>query len=1090
MIKPLRVLILEDSQSDTLLLLRELRRGGFEVDYIRVDNANDLRVALRDRDWDIILSDYSMPSFDAPAALEIVQELGIDLPFIIISGTVGEDAAVAAMKAGASDFFAKGKLARLVPIVERELREASGRIQRREAEARFTTAFEASPIGIAISRLADGRVVDVNSRFIAMFGYSRESIIGKNSADLTIWGKPEQREAILHDLANKRAISNVEIEVRHVSGRIVYALLSAAHVELDNVPCILSMIHDITERRDAEQALRASEAKFRLLAENSTDMISRHTPDGVYRYVSPACRTLLGYEPEELLDHSAFDFFHPDDIDAILELRQMSLTIAGPDIGTVVYRIRHKNGNYIWFETTSHTIRNSITGDVIEIQSASRDITQRHDAEQSLTRYAQRIGLLHEIDRAILMADQPQVIAEFVLTRLQSLMGFESATVSTFDSDLNQIRELASIAPIENYRPYDDQSIIDLLRDNQVYGVDDLCEVERLLSSEHALIAAGIRSYVRIPLVASGKLLGSFNLRSKSPNAFSPLEIDVAQEVAAQLAIAIENARLLEVEQRRNRELTALHQASLQLTSSLELEQVLQTILDYAIKLVGANEAYTFLYDGETLTVGAEHLAKPEQGEVIAAARRDVLHGVASNRGRLVVSDVSLHPDYRDWRETGAIIGLPLKIVDQVNGVMALVLTEPHYFNDLEVRLLELLADQAAIAIHNAQLYQQIRSHAEELEQRVLTRTAELQASEMKYRTLIEFAPDSIVIVDQAGVITLANNRTESFFGYLQQELIGQSVEMLLPGVLRDVHIEHRENFMNELTQRAMGPNLDLVARHKNGAEIPVKIGLSPIRMGTETLIMAYVVDISAEKQLEDGLRTALAKEKELNELKTSFTSIVSHEFRTPLSVILSSTELLTQYSDRMDPERRLEKLTTIDRQVKRLVQLLDDVLTITRAESTGFQFKPTSLDLVALSTEIIEELQLGYGQGVEIELAHQGVGDLVKADEFLFSHILQNLTSNAIKYSRAGEQVQVALTRSAATLELVVEDHGIGIPERHQDRLFEAFHRAANVGSIQGTGIGLTIVKRAVDAYGGTITFESVEGEGTSFTVRLPIPD
>ncbi len=334
-IKPLKALILEDSQSDTLLLLRELRRGGFEVDYVQVDNADDMRAALRDREWDIILSDYSMPSFDALMALQIVQELNVDVPFIIISGTVGEDAAVAAMKAGASDFFAKGKLVRLVPTVERELREASGRIQRREAEGQFTMAFQASPIGIAISRLADGRIIDVNSQFLAIFGYSREAIIGKNAAELTLWSDSAQREAILRELRHTNTVSNVEIDVNHVSQRPVHALLSAARVELDNEPCILTMIHDITDRRNAEQALRASEEKFRLLAENSTDMISRHTPDGVYRYVSPACRTLLGYEPEELVGHSAFEFFYPDDREGIDIFRQQQMNTEVSELGNL-----------------------------------------------------------------------------------------------------------------------------------------------------------------------------------------------------------------------------------------------------------------------------------------------------------------------------------------------------------------------------------------------------------------------------------------------------------------------------------------------------------------------------------------------------------------------------------------------------------------------------------------------------------------------------------------------------------------------------------------------------------------------------------
>jgi signal transduction histidine kinase len=286
-----------------------------------------------------------------------------------------------------------------------------------------------------------------------------------------------------------------------------------------------------------------------------------------------------------------------------------------------------------------------------------------------------------------------------------------------------------------------------------------------------------------------------------------------------------------------------------------------------------------------------------------------------------------------------------------------------------------------------------------------------------------------------------------------------------------------------------MGTNVEPTARHKDGTEIPVKIGLSPINTGGETLVMAYIVDITAEKQLEASLRTALAKEMELNELKTSFTSIVSHEFRTPLSVILSSTELLTTYGERMDQNRRQEKLENIIRQVKRLIQLLDDVLMITRSESAGFAYKPVTLDLVALCEELLEEIRAGYRQDVTIEFTPLGDCRACEADEFLFSHILQNLASNAMKYSRSGGVVRVELTCTPAELKLQVQDQGIGIPQPDQSRLFEAFRRAANVGQIKGTGIGLTIVKRAVDACGGTIAFTSAEGEGTTFTVTLPTP-
>ncbi|MBZ0287292.1 MAG: PAS domain S-box protein, partial [Anaerolineae bacterium] len=339
-------------------------------------------------------------------------------------------------------------------------------------------------------------------------------------------------------------------------------------------------------------------------AENATDLIATLTPDGVYRYVSPSCLPLLGYTPDELIGRSATEFFHPDDVNIISQSLQK--VIEQPDTTyTLTHRRRHKDGRYIWCETTVHAVRDLKTNKVLEIQAASRDVTQRKQDEDAIKRYAERLELLHDIDRAILKLDQPSTTSESVLKRLQPLTGFDSASVTAFDAEFHEFTILASIAPISHYYPYEDPGIIELLKHGEVYQVADLLSIDELSSSDQALIAAGIRSYVRIPLIAGGKLLGSFHLRALEPNAFSAQDVAIAKEVGAQLAIAIENARLVEVEQRRTNELSALHQASLQLTSSLDVDHVLNLILDYAISLIRGHDAHLFLYDGEKLTFGA-----------------------------------------------------------------------------------------------------------------------------------------------------------------------------------------------------------------------------------------------------------------------------------------------------------------------------------------------------------------------------------------------------------------------------------------------------------------------------------------------------
>src|SRR4051812_27358569 len=194
---PLRVLLVEDNDDDALLLDYELQRAGYNIRFERVQNAEEFTSRLMRENWDVILSDYSLPAFNAPAALKIVQELRLDIPFIIVSGTVGEDTAVAAMKAGAHDFFAKDKLKLLMPAIERKMREAADRRKRlwaeqqlHKSEERFSKAFLASPVAIGIITL-DGRFLDVNEQFLMLTAYTRGEIIGQTLLGVTVWSDPQ-----------------------------------------------------------------------------------------------------------------------------------------------------------------------------------------------------------------------------------------------------------------------------------------------------------------------------------------------------------------------------------------------------------------------------------------------------------------------------------------------------------------------------------------------------------------------------------------------------------------------------------------------------------------------------------------------------------------------------------------------------------------------------------------------------------------------------------------------------------------------------------------------------------------------------------
>ncbi len=252
--------------------------------------------------------------------------------------------------------------------------------------------------------------------------------------------------------------------------------------------------------------------------------------------------------------------------------------------------------------------------------------------------------------------------------------------------------------------------------------------------------------------------------------------------------------------------------------------------------------------------------------------------------------------------------------------------------------------------------------------------------------------------------------------------------------------------------------------------------------------VMAIIRDITKRKRVEEDIRNALEKQKELSLLKSRFISMTSHEFRTPLTTILSSSQLLEKYSNKLAEEKKLQHLHRIQGAVKQMTELLNNVLLIGKAEAGKLQIKSASLDLGQFCRDLVEELQLSTGNNHTIAFCRQGECATACMDEKLLGSILINLLSNAIKYSPLGGTVHFDLICQQGEAIFHVQDQGIGIPTAEQAQLFNSFHRASNVGTISGTGLGLAIVKKSVDLHGGNITVNSEVGVGTTFTVTLPL--
>jgi signal transduction histidine kinase len=276
--------------------------------------------------------------------------------------------------------------------------------------------------------------------------------------------------------------------------------------------------------------------------------------------------------------------------------------------------------------------------------------------------------------------------------------------------------------------------------------------------------------------------------------------------------------------------------------------------------------------------------------------------------------------------------------------------------------------------------------------------------------------------------------------------------------------------------------------RNRCGELFTILLSAETITLDRTPHVLLLAQDISQRKQAEVETLKALAREKELSQLKSNFVSMVSHEFRTPLGIIQSSAELLRDFYQKMQADERDEQLDSIARNTRRMAGMMEQVLVLSRLDADKLEFQPTMLDLNGFCRRVIDEVLSATNRRCLIELSLSAIPSEAKADERLLGHIFTNLLSNAVKYSEPGATVAFAVEQDGQDAMCVVRDRGIGISENDQEQLFKAFHRGGNVGTRPGTGLGLLLVKRCVQLHGGSVQVKSKIGEGTAVIVKLPV--
>ncbi len=383
---------------------------------------------------------------------------------------------------------------------------------------------------------------------------------------------------------------------------------------------------------------------------------------------------------------------------------------------------------------------------------------------------------------------------------------------------------------------------------------------------------------------------------------------------------------------------------------------------------------------------------------------------------------------------------------------------------------------------------------------------------------LFEYATEGIIITNGKGVISRANPSSERLFGYERGSLRGRVIEDLVPRRFSESHKHSRALFLEQPHARAMGKGITLYGRRRDDSEFPVEISLSFFQQDGETMVIAFIIDITERKRQEENiirlnqelerkveertkvlqealieiensrqqLSLALESQKELNDMKSRFVTMASHEFRTPLSTVLSSTSLINKYNEGQNAEKINKHVQRIKSAVTNMTLILNDFLSAEKLEEGKVNLRKEDVDLQLLAQEVLNDIQGILKNGQQVDYSHQGE-TIAHLDKLMTRNIFLNLVSNAIKFSGEDSVIVLRTEISPDEVYISVADQGIGIPEEEQVHLFERFFRARNVTNIQGTGLGLNIVAKYLESMKGSIDFKSVLNKGTVFEVRIP---
>ena len=919
-----------------------------------------------------------------------------------------------------------------------------------ESEKNYRTIFNTAPVGIFQSD-AEGQIITVNNSFVNILGYNNSDEMLNLKMEELYFNKKERKLLIKHLLKNK-SIVDKELEWKKKNGEKIWIELSAYVMKTHDETSehFEGFIKDVTQRKNDEELILQLSSGI----EQSPTSVIITDLDGNIEYVNPRFLEQTGYTFEEIKGQNPRILKSGETDKSVYDDLWKVISAGKQWRGELLNK--KKNGELFWELAFIFPLFNS-SGKIKQYLGIKIDITDRKILENELKKYQEHLAeLIEQRTEELRLSEQ----------KFKALAENSDDLIMRFNSKHEVLYMNPAVYKITNAEK---EKLLGQPLD--IFGFkNEIIKVWKKTLDKVFVNKVKSRTefMIKDDLWIDWVLIPEFDQVGQLISVFS-----FGRDITAMKYVENELFR-------KDRLLQGVASASNILFTLEDFDVRIKNALEAIGKAADVDRAYIFESKGEDELISCRliydwNISQNPKSKVTSLYNDSIIFKKMLNQLQSGIPVVGVASDFQKEIEKilksesiKCIINVPIEVFGKFWGFIGFNdCKNERMWSESEIAILSTLASDIGGAIARKIVESQLRS------------------SEERLKILFDYAPEAYFLMDHNGVFIDGNKEAEISFGYTMEELTGKN--HIQTKLFSEGNLSIIENILSKSREYIPTGPEELEIIRKDGSIANIELNTYPVTIEGKQLVLGAAHDISLRKKAEGEIRNALKHSQDLNQMKSRFVSMVSHEFRTPLSTILSSLELLEYYEDKLTRDDKNSHYSKITKSVDYLTELLDDVITINRADSGKLEAKYGEHEIVELINQLVSDLRGSYIDVPNIIFKTEFKTLHVKIDEKLFRQIISNLVSNAIKYTPADKNVHINLFKKDNHFIFEVRDEGVGIPEESRSELFTPFYRASNIGSVPGTGLGLAITKRSVDLLKGQITFNSIENEGTTFTVKLP---